>query len=152
MASSLGSWEEQKSFRRKDFLTNANHLGAALDLAVDAFDRIGAVELDPMLPGEGHVGQHVGLGLVHDGGELGHLGADLVGNGPPLADGRLRGLVREGRSDEGAGDATSAFAGMGQHVAHEVDAAPLPGGAQHLGDGGLDLHGRPRPPASPRAG
>ena len=31
-----------------------------------------------------------------------------------------------------------ALAGMGEHVAHEVDAATLPGGAEHLGDGGLD--------------
>ena len=35
-------------------------------------------------------------------------------------------------------DAASALAGMRQHVAHEVDAAALPGGAEHLGDGGLD--------------
>jgi hypothetical protein len=27
---------------------------------------------------------------------------------------------------------------MGQHIAHEVDAAALPGGVQHLGDGGFD--------------
>jgi hypothetical protein len=27
---------------------------------------------------------------------------------------------------------------MGQHVAHEVDAAALPGGVEHLGDGRLD--------------
>ena len=40
--------------------------------------------------GKGHVGQHVGLCLINDGGELGNLGADLVGDGPPLALCRLR--------------------------------------------------------------
>ena len=39
---------------------DAHDLGSALDLAVDPLDRVGAVELDAMLPGEGHVGQHVG--------------------------------------------------------------------------------------------
>ena len=35
-----------------------------------------------MLLGEAHTGQHIVLGLVHDGGELGHARADLVGYGP----------------------------------------------------------------------
>jgi len=43
------------------------------------FDRVGAVQLDAMLPGECHVGQNIALGVVHDGGQLWHLGADLVG-------------------------------------------------------------------------
>jgi hypothetical protein len=117
---------------------DADDLGAALDFAIDALDRVGRVQLDAMLPGESHVGQHVGLGLVHDGGELGHLGADLVGDGAPLAAGSLGSLLREGSGDEGAGDPPPALAGMGQDIAHEVHAAALPGGAQHLGDGGLD--------------
>src|SRR5690606_30476078 len=32
---------------------------------------------------------------------------------------------------------TSALARVGENVPHEVDAAALPGGAEHLGDGGL---------------
>src|SRR6185437_1186775 len=35
-------------------------------------------------------------------------------------------------------DAPPALAGMRQRVAHEVDAAALPAGVEHLGDGGLD--------------
>ena len=38
------------------------------------------VQLGAVLRREGHVGQHVGLGLVHEGGELGHLGPELVGD------------------------------------------------------------------------
>jgi hypothetical protein len=34
---------------------------------------------------EGHVGQHVVLGVVHDGRELRSLGPDLVGDGTPRA-------------------------------------------------------------------
>src|SRR5439155_25782601 len=34
--------------------------------------------------------------------------------------------------------ASAAAAGMGEHVAHEVDTAALPGGVEHLGDRGLD--------------
>jgi hypothetical protein len=41
------------------------------------------VELDPVLLGEGHVGQHVMPGLVHAGAKLRPAGAQLVGNLPP---------------------------------------------------------------------
>ena len=47
-------------------------------------------------------------------------------------------VLGEGGGDEGRDDAPAALAGMGQGVAHEVDAAALPGGVEHLGDGGLD--------------
>jgi hypothetical protein len=41
--------------------------------------QIGAVRLQNV-----HVGQHVVFGLIHDGGELLHLGPDLVGHGSLL--------------------------------------------------------------------
>ncbi len=47
-------------------------------------------------------------------------------------------FLGEGGGDESGDDAAPALAGMGQDVAHEVDAAPLPCRAQHLGDGRLD--------------
>jgi hypothetical protein len=47
-------------------------------------------------------------------------------------------VLGEGGGDKGGDDAASTLAGMGQRVAHEVDAAALPCGAQHLGDGRLD--------------
>ncbi len=90
-----------------------------------------------MLLGEGHVGQHIGLGVVHDGGEFRDLGPDLIGNGTPLNAGRRRRLLGKRGGDEGGDDAPPALSGMGEHVAHEVDAAALPCGAEHLGDGSL---------------
>ena len=42
------------------------------------------VQLGPVRRGEAHVGEHVGLGLVHEGGELGQLGAELIGDLAPL--------------------------------------------------------------------
>jgi hypothetical protein len=40
--------------------------GAALDLAVEPFERVGGVQLRPVLRREGHVGEDVRLGLVHE--------------------------------------------------------------------------------------
>lgn len=40
--------------------------GPALDLAIEALEGVGRVQLDAMLAGEGHVGEDVVLGLVHD--------------------------------------------------------------------------------------
>ena len=95
---------------------DADDVGPALDLAVDALDRIDRVQLGAMLPGEGHVGEHVMLGLVHDGGELGDLGPDLVGDRAPLGAGGLGRFLGEGGGDEGGDDAAAALAGMRQHV------------------------------------
>lgn len=95
---------------------DAYDLGPALHLTIDPLDRIIAVKLGPMLLWETHIGEDIVLGLVHDGGELGHPRADLIGNGAPLGAGRLRGLLGEGRGDEGAGDAAAALAGMSKDV------------------------------------
>ena len=64
---------------------DADDLGAPLDLAVEALQRVGAVQLGTMLGGEAHVGQHIRLGVIHQGGQLRELGAQLVGDGAPLA-------------------------------------------------------------------
>ena len=45
---------------------DADDFGATLDLAVEALDRVGAVQLGATLRREGHAGQDVGLGLVHE--------------------------------------------------------------------------------------
>ena len=117
---------------------NADDLYAALDFAVQAFDRVGRVQLCPVFLGEGHVSQHVVLGVIHQRGEFGHLGPDLIGDCPPLRAGRFGGVLSEGRGDEGRDYPAPALSGMGQSVALEVDPAPLPGRAQDLRDGGLD--------------
>ena len=76
-----------------------------------------------MLLGEGHVGEDVLLGLVHQSGELRHLGAELVGDAAPLLF-RARGVgLGEGGGDEGGDDAAAALAGVGEGVPHEMDAA-----------------------------
>lgn len=117
---------------------DADDLGAPLNLAVEALDRVSRVQLGAVLLRESHVGQHVGLGVVHDCRQLRHLGPDLVGDGAPLYGRGLGRLLGEGGGDESRDDAAPALAGMRQHVPHEVDAAPLPCRAQHLGHGGLD--------------
>jgi hypothetical protein len=96
------------------------------------------VDLGAVLLGEAHVGEHVLLGLVEEGGELGQLRADLVGHLAPLGAGRVGMILGEGRGDEGRDDASAVFAGMGEGVAHEVHPAALPGGAEHAGDRCLD--------------
>ena len=65
-----------------------------------------------MLLGKGHVGENVLLGLVQERGELGQLGADLVGDLAPLGLGGVGMILGEGGGDEGRDDAPAAPAGM----------------------------------------
>lgn len=61
--------------------------------------------------GEIHEGQHVVLGLVHQRGGLGELGAQLVGDRTPLHVGRLGVVLGKGRGDGRADHAPPALAG-----------------------------------------
>ena len=79
----------------------ADDLGAALDLAVEALQRVRAVELRPVLGREVHVSQDIGLGVVHHRCELWQLGAQLIGDGAPLPGGVRCIVVRKGGGDEG---------------------------------------------------
>ena len=103
-------------------------------------DRIRRVQLGAMLLREGHVGEDVRLGIIHNGCELRHLRPDLIGDRTPLNTGGLGRLLDECGGDEGGDDSSSALAGMRQHVPHEVHAAALPGRRQNLGDGSLQAH------------
>ena len=78
-----------------------------------------------MLLGEGHVGEDVVLGLVHEGGELRRLGPELVGDQAPLGARRPGVVLGEDGGDEGGDDAPALAAGMGEQVAHEVDAGAV---------------------------
>jgi hypothetical protein len=60
---------------------------------------------------EGHVGQDVGLGVVHQGGELGRLWPQLVGDAAPLLAGGFAVVLGEGGRHEGRHDAPPALAG-----------------------------------------
>ena len=55
-------------------------LGPALDLALEALERVGRVQLRAMRGREGHVGQDIGLRLVEPAGEPRQLGPQLVGD------------------------------------------------------------------------
>ncbi len=117
---------------------DADHIGAALHFLVQAFQRIGAVELDPVLLGEGHVGEHVVLGIVHASAELWPAGAQLISDLPP--DLRRSGMVglKEDLTDCSGNDGILALGHIGQGVAHEVDAAALPGRAHDAGNRRLE--------------
>ena len=98
----LGGLKRTKPFFQwKNGPTSADDLGAALDLAVEALQRVRAVELCPMLGREVHGRQHIGLGVVHQRCGLGQLGAQLIGNGAPLPGGVRCIVLRQGGGDEG---------------------------------------------------
>ena len=79
---------------------DADDFGTTLDLAVEPFQRVCRMKLGAMLGGDAHVGEHVGLGLVHQGGELGDLRSELVSDTAPLSFGLLGIVLGEGGGDE----------------------------------------------------
>ena len=101
-------FEQDRAYEANDGLLvgeDADHLGPPLDLAVEALDRVGRVQLGSMLRREGHVGEHIDLGLVEEAGKLGQLGAELVGNLPPLRSCGLGILLGKRGGNEGGDDA-----------------------------------------------
>lgn len=54
---------------------DSNHVSAPFDLAVEAFNLSGLVQLGLLLRRERHKGKHVGHGLIQEGRELRQLGA-----------------------------------------------------------------------------
>jgi hypothetical protein len=57
-----------------------------------------------MIPGEAHEGEDVGFGPIHQGGELGHFGPELMADLAPLGPSRLAILPDEGDGDEVASE------------------------------------------------
>ncbi len=111
--------EEERSYEAGDgrlVREDADDLGAPLDLAVEAFERVGAVELGPVLGRERHVGQYVRFGLVHQNGKLRHLWAKLVGDAAPLRPGRPGIVLSEGGGDGGRDDPPAGAARMREGV------------------------------------
>ena len=129
------AWAWLHKLRRAMVRPGRDLLGGAVE--VDPFDRVGRMQLLAVLLGEANVGEDVVLGFVHQGGELGDLGPELVGDLTPLDLRAVGVLLGEGGGDEGGDDAPTLAAGMGQQVAGEVHAASLPGGAEDPGRGGL---------------
>ena len=66
---------------------------------------------------EAYPGEHVGLGLVEEGGKLRQFGAELVGDAPPLRPRGFGVILGKSVGDEGGDDAPSAVAGMGHACA-----------------------------------
>ncbi len=62
----------------------ADDVGAVLDLTVDALDGVGRTDLVPMLLGKVEKSEPIDFGIVEQRGKLGQLGAQLVGDLPPL--------------------------------------------------------------------
>ena len=83
---------------------------------------------------EGHVGQDVMLALVHQRREFGPAGPELIGDLPPGMMGGIGVGLEEGLPQRGGDHGVLAFRHMGQGVAHPMDPAALPGGAEHAGD------------------
>src|SRR5436190_24087375 len=59
---------------------DANDVGTALDLAVEAFQRIGGVDFGSVIFGEAHKGEDIGFGLIHQRCQFGNLRSELIGN------------------------------------------------------------------------
>lgn len=116
---------------------DADDLAATLDLAVEALERVGGVELRAVLGREAHVGQHIGFGLIEQGGEPVHAWLGLIGDLAPLRAGSLGVVLGDGGADPGGDDAAQGLAGIGQGIAHEASATALPYRTESLGDGGL---------------
>ena len=96
------------------------------------------MQLGAVLAGEGHVGQHVVLALVHELGQLRPAGAQLVGDAAPGLAGIVAVGLVEGLADRGGDDGVLAARDVGQGVAHPVHAAPLPSRLEDALDGRLE--------------
>ena len=92
---------------------DADDIGAPLDLAVEALDRVGRVQLGAVLRRKAHIGEHVGLGFIHEDGKLGQFGPELVGNLAPLSPGGFGIVLGKSGGNEGGDDAPAALAGHG---------------------------------------
>ena len=73
-------------------------LGPARDLAVEALERVGRVQLRAMRGREGHIGQDTGLRRVEQAGEPRQLRPQLVDDLAPLGPG---GIDQAEKADKG---------------------------------------------------
>jgi len=105
---------------------DADHVGPSLHLLVQSFDRIGRMELRPVGLGKGHEGDDVGFGVIHQGRQLGKSGTELVGDVTPGLRSRGLRVLREHGPDRGRHHLVLSFGDIGQGIAHEVNATPLP--------------------------
>ena len=81
---------------------------------------------------EAHVGEHVGLGTIHEFRELLELWPQLISDQSPLRDRGVDRVLREHGVDRGEHHLALPFAGVRERVAQEVNFAALPARTQHL--------------------
>jgi len=62
---------------------DADDIGPAFDLLVEALQRVRAGWSGAEFLWEAHEGQNIGFGVVHHQGQLWIFGANLIGDGPP---------------------------------------------------------------------
>jgi hypothetical protein len=113
---------------------DADDVGSAADLAVEALQGVGASDLAPVLGREGVEGEDVVLGVLQHAGDLGQLAlqrGDRFGESVAGA-GEVLGV--EDRADQRAEQSVLIAAGVPEAVAQEVHGAALPRRAEHLGD------------------
>ena len=105
---------------------DADDFGAPLDLAVQPFEGlVGAV--GPMAAWKVHIGEHVRLGFVHEGGELWQFGTQLIGDLAPLLSWRgPASSCANAVAIKAEATRRPLLPGMGERVAHEMHAAALP--------------------------
>src|ERR1700720_915169 len=113
---------------------DADDVGTPLDLFVEPLERVCAVQFAAVLLGEIQVGQHIGLAVVDEGGELrpflpqlvGDVAQHLAGLGPIGLQKRL--------AQRGGNHALLGLGDIGEGIAHPMHAAALPGAAEHPAD------------------
>jgi hypothetical protein len=104
---------------------DADDVGPPLHLLVEAFERIGAVQLGAVLGREGHVGQHIVFAVVHQRAKLGPAWPQLVGDVTP---GLARGLgvgLQKGLADRRGNHRVLALRHVRQGVAHPMHAGAV---------------------------
>ena len=79
-----------------------------------------------MLLGQAHIGEDISSASASRTASYGQLGADPVGDLPPLGLGGVGVVLGEGGGDERRDHAPAAPAGMGERVAQDVHPAALP--------------------------
>lgn len=92
---------------------DADDIGEALDFGAEALPPVGAVDLRTVRLGARYQREHVGLGHVHQCGEIRELGRQLIGDDAPWGSCRVQFLLRGRNVDRRADPLTLSLAGMG---------------------------------------